>query len=109
MGRDANMVCPGNNDQGEPDWIPQKCDEDGNSFVNGLARQPVKLTAGVYTANEVKGFHVLTAGTGDWSMTGVDGSAQTALPTAGFPVGFICPCHLVSLTVPTAAVVLAYI
>ena len=82
----------------------------GAAHFYALARKPVKQAAGTYSATEILGYRVLTAPTADDSaLTGVDGTAQTALPAAGFAAGSTYAEHLSSITVGTGGVFLLYL
>lgn len=76
----------------------------------GLARNIVAVAAGeTYNATEIRGYRVLTPGSGNWSMTSVEGSAITGIVPTGFVAGAVYAEHLSSLTVGTGGAALVYI
>ncbi len=80
----------------------------GAAKVNGLARNAAKVTATSYSATEVLGFHVVVAGSGDWTLTFVDGSGLTVAP-GGLTAGQVYPEHLSAITVGTGGTALVFI
>ena len=88
------------------DWPLHR--SDGAQAIYALARSPVILSAGVYNANEVKGLMILVPGSADWSITGVDGAAQT-IPVAAITAGHEWGVHLSTITVGTGGQALVYI
>lgn len=74
---------------------------DGGAHVFSLSTNADRLdgSAQTYTTNQIYGFTVEVAGTGDWTATFAGGNTVTFTPTAGKDYGW----HLTSLTTPADA------
>ena len=88
--------------------MPKGLLTEGATHVFGLAQNGVKQLAGVYNTTEVLGYRVLAPGTGDWTITLVNGSAIT-IPFAAMLVGEVYPEHISSITVGAGGSALLYI
>ncbi len=80
----------------------------GAASVYGLASNAVKVTATAYSATEILGFHVIAPGSGNWTVTPLNGSAIILAP-GGFTAGQVYPEHLSAITVGTGGEALVYI
>jgi len=83
--------------------------EAGIKRVYGLARNIKVQAAGTYNTTDVIGFICTAPGSGDWSITPVDGTAVTGIDPATFSAGQVYPIHATSITVGTAGEAVLFI
>ena len=107
MANNGHVVVSGGQKSGNDPVIQEY--HEGGQQIYGLARKIVSQSAGTYNTTEILGYRVITAGSGNWSLTSVDGAAVTGIVPTGFVVGEVYPEHLSSITVGTGGVALLYI
>ena len=79
------------------------------TVINGMAKNIVVAAAGAYSATEVLGFICTTPGSGDWSITPIEGTAVTGIDPATFSAGGVYPIHASSVTVGTGGEAVLFI